>query len=105
MSDDKSPGPDGFPTGFFKHNWNIVKEDMSEVILEFFKKGCLLREWNATFIMLIPKFEKAVEPYDYRPIILCNVVYKIITKIMVERMKPILPNLISNEQDGFVEGK
>lgn len=60
MNDDKSPGPNGFSVGFFKHNWDTIKEDVSEAILEFLKRGCLLREWNATFIMLIPKFEKAV---------------------------------------------
>lgn len=78
---------------------------MSEVVLEFFRKGCLLKEWNATFIVLISKIEKAKEPKDYRPISLCNAVYKVITKIMAERMKSILPNLIFYEQDGFMVGK
>ena len=80
MSDDKSLGSDGFLARFFKHNWKIMKEDVSEMILEFFKSGYLLKEWNATFIALIPKFEKAIEPKDYRAISLCNFLYKIITK-------------------------
>lgn len=105
MNDYKSPGPNGFPAGFFKHNWDIVGKDVSEAVLEFFKKGYLLKEWNATFVALIPKSESAKEPKDYRPISLCNVIYKILTKIMVERIKPILPRLILDEQDGFVKGK
>lgn len=58
MNDDKSPGPDGFLVGFFKHNWDIMGVDMSEAILEFFKKGSLLKEWNTTFIIFIPNTKR-----------------------------------------------
>lgn len=105
MNDDKSPRPNNLFNSFFKHNWDIMGADMSEAVLKFFQKGFLLKEWNKTFIVLIPKIAKAKEPKEYKPISLCNVMYKILTKIMEKRIKPILPSLILDEQDGFMEGK
>jgi len=61
--------------------------------------------WNATFLALIPKVEKANEPHHFRPIALCNVTYKILATIMVKRLQPILPELIIKEQIGFVKGR
>lgn len=61
--------------------------------------------WNATFLALIPKVEKADEPHGFRPIALCNVIYKILATIMVKRLQPILPELITKEQTGFVKGR
>lgn len=65
----------------------------------------LLKQCNSTFLTFIPKIQEAKDYKDYRPIILCNVGYNIITKVLVERLKPILPEIISHEQDGFVKGK
>ena len=60
---------------------------------------------NATFLMLIPKEHKASTPGKYRPIALCNVLYKIITKVIANHLKPLFPSLISLEQTGYVEGQ
>jgi len=73
-----------------------------EEVVEFFKQGKLLKNWNATFLVLALKKNTTKEPKDFRPISLCNVTYKIITKILAKRMKHILPALISKEYDGFV---
>lgn len=64
----------------------------------------MLKALNATFLALIPKKEGANSLNLFRPISLCNMMYKIITKVIVERLKPWLGNLISKEQGGFVTG-
>ena len=66
------------------------------------KQG-VLKAFNATFLTLIPKEERVGKPCKIRPVALCNVIYKIISKVMVNHLKPLLPNLISPEQSGFVE--
>jgi mannosylglycoprotein endo-beta-mannosidase len=58
-----------------------------------------------TFITLIQKEERATNPKQFRPISLCNVIYKIITKVIANRLKPILPTIISKEKSGYVEGR
>ena len=65
----------------------------------------LLPSLNATFIALIPKEEESCTPDKFRPIALCNIIYKIISKVIANRLKPLLPLLISQEQAGYVEGR
>ena len=65
----------------------------------------MLKSFNVTFLDLIPKGEGADSPDKFRSIALCNVIYKIITKVITNRQKPLLPGLISPEQSGFVEGR
>lgn len=60
---------------------------------------------NATFIALIPKTEDSSSPDKYRPISLCNIIYRIVSKVIVLRLKPILPLIISPEQSRYVEGR
>jgi hypothetical protein len=67
--------------------------------------GQVLQALNATFLTLIPKEERVTNPKQFRPIALCNVIYKIITKVIANRLKPILPYVISKEQVGYVEGR
>ena len=65
----------------------------------------VLPAFNDTFIALIPKEEKALTPKSFRPIALYNVIFKLITKVLANRVKPLLPKLISTEQTGYVEGR
>jgi hypothetical protein len=60
---------------------------------------------NATFLTLVPKEEKVVDPNKFYPISLCNVIYKIISKVIAMRLKPLLPTLIAPEQSRYVEGR
>ena len=65
----------------------------------------MLKSFNATFLTLIPKEDGADNPGNFRPIALCNVIYKIISKVIANQLKPLLPNLVSPEKLGFVEGR
>ncbi|GJZ00683.1 RNA-directed DNA polymerase, eukaryota, reverse transcriptase zinc-binding domain protein [Tanacetum coccineum] len=93
IGDTKAPGPDGFTSTFFKKAWGIVGSDVCLAIKEFFQTGKLLGEMNATLISLIPKISTPNKVTDYRPIACCNVVYKCISKIITERIKPGLQKL------------
>lgn len=101
----KAPGPDGFNVDFFKAYWETVENDILEVVEDSRRLKKVLKALNASFIALIPKQEKALTPNGFWPICLCNVVYKIISKVISNRLKPLLPSLISKEQIGYVEGK
>jgi len=105
MQSGKTLGPNGFNVDFFKAYWNTVKQDILEVVEDSRRNKKVLKALNASFIALIPKKENAMTPDGFKPISLCNVVYKIISKVIANRLKPLLPTLISEEQIGYVEGK
>lgn len=77
---EKSAGPDGFGSGFYRDTWSIIGGDVIQAIQMFFKTGSLFREMNSTLIMLLPKTEHPHTTADYRPIACCGVLYKVITK-------------------------
>lgn len=76
-----------------------------EVVEDSRQYSSILKSLNSTFITLIPKEEEANTPSKFRPIALCNFLYKIISKVIANRLKPILPCIISEEQSGYVEGR
>ncbi|GKC64228.1 hypothetical protein Tco_1096826, partial [Tanacetum coccineum] len=87
MGNDKSSGPDGFTTAFFKDTWDIIGPDVTRAVYEFFINRYLLRELNHTIIALIPKVNSPARVNDYRPISCCNVLFKCISKIIANRLK------------------
>lgn len=105
MPNDKAPGPDGFTINFYKACWSTVKQDVWEAVEDSRRLGTILKSLNSTFLALIPKTEEAKTPDKFRPIALCNVIYKIISKVIASRLKTILPGIISEEQSGYVEGR
>ncbi|KAK4384062.1 Retrovirus-related Pol polyprotein from type-2 retrotransposable element R2DM [Sesamum angolense] len=105
IEEDKAPGPDGFSSGFFKAAWPVVGEEVSKAIIDFFKTGRLLKQLNATLLTLIPKVRTPHSVAEFRPISCCNVVYKVISKIIVSRIREILDLLISPSQNAFVPGR
>ncbi|GJY01145.1 hypothetical protein Tco_0359297 [Tanacetum coccineum] len=105
MGNDKAPGPDGFAAAFFKEAWDIIAEDVTKAIQEFFVNGCLLKELNHMIIALIPKVKSPSRINDYRLISCCNVIFKCITKIIANRIKESLKILVSPNQLAFVPGR
>jgi hypothetical protein len=105
MAPGKSPGPDGFTPDFFQVGWPVLGNDIWEVVEESHKYKSILQAFNATFITLIPNIKGTCSTDKFFPISLCNVIYKIISKLIASRLKPILPLIISQEQGGFVEGR
>ncbi|KAL0437766.1 UNVERIFIED_CONTAM: hypothetical protein Sradi_0484500 [Sesamum radiatum] len=105
IDETKAPGPDGYSCAFFKAAWPIVGGEVTRAIIEFFRTGRLLRQLNATLITLIPKVSNPTVVGEFRPISCCNVLYKAITKILVQRMRGTLDKLISPSQNAFVPGR
>ena len=101
----KAPGSDGFTSNIFQHFWDLVKEEVLEIVEEYRNKRGFLKALNSTFLTLIPKEVGADSPDKFRPIALCNVIYKIISKVVENHLKPLLLSLISSEQSGFLEGR
>lgn len=102
---DKSPGPDGFSVEFIRSSWSIVGPDIIGAVREFFRNGRLLKDFNNTALVLIPKTSEACKLGDFRPISCCNLMYKIISKIIANRLKPILKDCISPNQAAFLKGR
>ena len=101
---DKAPGHDGFPMAFFQFCWAIVRSDIMKVLNYFHELGSFERSLNATFLALIPKKSDAVEVKDFRPICLVGGIYKILAKLLTNRLRLVLHTIIS-PQNAFVQGR
>ncbi|XP_051135512.1 uncharacterized protein LOC127254464 [Andrographis paniculata] len=105
MNSDSAAGPDGFSALFFQHYWSVVKNDVHNVVVEFFYGVPMPRSFTSTTIVLIPKVENPGEWSEYRPISLCNVTNKIVSKLVNMRLAKFLPKIVSPNQSGFVKGR
>ena len=105
LREDKALGPDSFPPLFFHRYWSIVREEVVEAIQLVFEGRDISMEWKKTLITLIPKWPDASLLSHFRPISLCTIFYKVCVRIFVNRLKPIMPRLISLEQDIFIGGQ
>ena len=102
---EKAPGPDGYNALFFQKNWKVVGEEVTQAVQSFFETGKLLKAINHTFVTLMPKIPSASSLTDYRPISCCNVLYKIITKVLSNRLKTVIGKLVSEHQSAFIKGR
>jgi hypothetical protein len=100
----KAPDPDSFPACFFQRNWGVLKGDIIRSVRQLFETGRMPPGVNDTAIVLIPKIDKPVLLKDYRPNSLCNVIYKIMSKCLVNRLWPLLKNIIAPTQRAFIPG-
>ena len=91
----KAPGLDSMPSLFYQTYWTDVGMGVSQVVFSNINNGSLLKYVNHTFITLIPKVKNPKRVTEFRPISLCNVIYKIISKVIANRLKPILNSIIS----------
>lgn len=102
---DKALGPNGFSSGFFQDNWTLIKKEVIKATNNFFKHGRMLKEVNRTHICLLQKHSNAERVEDFRPISLCNTMYKIIAKCLADHLKKYLPELISKNQSAYIAGR
>ncbi|KAG7569427.1 Reverse transcriptase domain [Arabidopsis thaliana x Arabidopsis arenosa] len=103
IDSESAPGPDGFTALFFKKYWTVVKDQVISEVTGFFKTGIIPEEWNHTHLCLIPKIPNPNKMTDVRPISLCSVLYKIVSKIISARLKVFLPLIVSPTQSAYVE--
>ena len=98
MPSEKSPGPDGYTSEFFKATWDIIGSAFTIAVQSFFTKGFLPKGVNTTILALIPMKLEARHMKVYQPISCCNIIYKVISKITANRLKVILPDFINPNQ-------
>ncbi|KAL2231088.1 UNVERIFIED_CONTAM: putative mitochondrial protein [Sesamum indicum] len=103
--EDRAPGPDGYSSGFYKKAWPVVGQEITKAVLDFFSTGKLLKQINSTILTVIPKVHSPTSVADFRPISCCNVLYKIIAKLIVQKLSVILDKIISPCQAAFVPGR
>ncbi|GKV35031.1 hypothetical protein SLEP1_g43351 [Rubroshorea leprosula] len=101
----KAPGPDGFTFGFLKKEWEVIKTDIMEFLTNFHRNGKLVRDSNASFLVLIPKRENPRGIEEYRPISLIGCTYKILAKLLANRLSRVLNGIIGEDQSAFIEGR
>jgi hypothetical protein len=101
----KAPGPDGMPSLFYKKYWHIMGDTIVKEVLNVLNGGDMPEGWNDTYVVLIPKVKDPSRIKDLRPISLCNVLYKLVSKVLTNRLKIILPDIISDNQSAFVPGR
>lgn len=105
MNGDKAPGPDGFSMAFCHFSWDFVKSEVLCFFNEFHEHGRFVNSLNNSFLVLIPKKKGAEDTKDYRPISLVGGVYKLLTKVLANRLKKVVGKVVSKYQNAFVEGR
>ena len=105
LKPNKALGPDGLHAGFFQCLWHIVGDFVKDEVKHIFSSRKIPDYLNKTLITLIPKCPNPKSIGNYRPISLCNSIYKVVTKIIVAHIRLKLPDLVSSLQTAFVPGK
>ncbi|GKV22549.1 hypothetical protein SLEP1_g32411 [Rubroshorea leprosula] len=102
---DKAPGPDSFNFHFIKSVWSTIEGDITNFIKEFHKYGRLVRGINASYITLVPKKKNPTTFKEYRPISMVGSLYKILAKVLANRLRKVIGKVINMTQSTFVEGR
>ncbi|KAL5553661.1 hypothetical protein UlMin_041062 [Ulmus minor] len=105
MAPSKSPGVDGMSALFYQKYWSIVGDEVTTACLGFLNEGLDLGSINETLITLLPKVKCPTHMTEFRPISLCNILYKITSKMLATRMRSVMDSIISEEQSAFIPGR
>lgn len=105
LANGKASGPDGLPNEFVKVYWEEVKAELYLILLDFYAHRLDLKRYNEARIVMVPKIDSPTAISDYRPISVLNLVPKLIAKILSNRLRRRLPDLISPNQTAFVHGR
>ena len=98
----KSPKLDGFNSGFFKHSWIKIGDQICNAVQDFFRTGIMPDYVSAMKLVVLPKVPNPHFATEFRPISYCNVLYKCISKLICTRINETLPSIISHNQTAFV---
>ncbi|GLT98877.1 hypothetical protein SLE2022_163520 [Rubroshorea leprosula] len=101
----KAPGPDGFNFNFIKFAWSTVKDDFVSFLMDFHRNGRLVNGLNSSFLALIPKKLNPEQFKEYRPISLIGCLYKLLAKVLANRLKMVMEGIISESQAAFIGGR
>ena len=102
---DRAPGPDGFTFKFFKTFWEVINSDVVRFVREFFQSASFPKGCNSSFIALIPKVGNASFVSDFRPISLIGCQYKIVGKLLADRLSKVIGCVVGVEQSAFIKGR
>ncbi|GJV50953.1 RNA-directed DNA polymerase, eukaryota [Tanacetum coccineum] len=102
---DKAPGPDEFTFKFLKKHWNLLEYDIIAYVKDFEATAYIPKGCNSSFITLVPKVEDPIVIGDFRPISLIGCQYKIITKVLANRLSKVIASIVSEVQMAFVKGR
>ncbi|KAK3198662.1 hypothetical protein Dsin_022077 [Dipteronia sinensis] len=101
----KAPGPDGFNLNFIKDNWKVISGDFMKFMQDFHWNGSIVKDLNKSFIALIPKCVKPKTMKDFRPICLVGALYKVLAKVLANRMRKVMNSVIGEYQMAFVRNR
>lgn len=101
----KAPGPDGYQPIFYQSQWQVIGQSVCSYIREVLAGNVDMSRINHSYLVLIPKIQTPEYLHQFRPIGLCNVIFKAVTKVIVGRLKNLLSQLISEMQSSFVPGR
>ena len=105
MHPTKSPSPDGMSPIFYQRYWDIVGPHVVNYVLNTLRTGIMPNGLNDTYICRIPKGNCPQMITEFRLISLCNVIYKLVSKVLANKLKRVLPEVICDAQSAFVPGR
>ena len=105
MNEDRAPGPDDFTVAFWQRCWDFAKEEILDMFKEFHEHSSFLKSLNNDFLILIPNKSGVEDLGDFRPISLLGGLYKLMAKVLANRLKKVVGKVVSTVQNAFVTGR